>query len=97
MGLANVFIRVTYVAGYDPLPKLFPQCMYQMLLKALENNSPDLNWLEEPTRDITSLSLPGGLSHSFKLGNSESRKDKLSRNIDRLLAPLDKYRRVILT
>lgn len=82
---------VTYVAGLDPLPPAFEVCAFSLLNAALLNPNPwDMNFLYEPTKDVTSVSL-GGLSQGFKMSDTKD-----VRHIDRLLQPLQRYRRRIV-
>jgi hypothetical protein len=81
--------EVTYYAGLDPLPRIFTETVYEVLLAAVENGN-SLGFLHDPTSDTQSLSLPGGLSESKKLGDTKS-----SNYLERLLQPLSKYRRTL--
>ncbi|MBD1864255.1 MULTISPECIES: hypothetical protein [Trichocoleus] len=97
-------IRVTYIAGYNPLPKGFSQVAFQILKQVAKTGdlSGDLSFLDEPVRDVSSISLPGGLSKSFRLGGSGgpkggSGKDTGSTQLDRILGGLGSYRRKIIT
>lgn len=88
--------RVCYEAGYDPLPPEFGLAMFLLLRRALQTSgiSGDLAFLDEPTRDMSSLSLPGGVSKSFQLGKAATGKGGASTQLDRLLSGiLSKYQR----
>lgn len=82
---------VDYIAGLDPLPPIFEVCAFNLLKAALLNPDPwDMNFLYQPTKDVTSVSI-GGLSQGFKMSDTKD-----VRHIDRLLQPLQKYRRRII-
>jgi hypothetical protein len=82
---------VDYIAGLDPLPPVFEVCAFNLLKAALFNPDPwDMNFLYQPTKDVTSVSL-GGLSQGFKMSDTKD-----VRHIDRLLQPLQRYRRRII-
>ncbi|HEY9747922.1 MAG TPA: hypothetical protein V6C63_04555 [Allocoleopsis sp.] len=100
----NTPIRVTYIAGYNPLPKGFSQAALQILKQVAKTGdlSGDLSFLDEPVRDVSSLSLPGGLSKTFRLGGSGGprgggSKDNGATQLDRILSGLGSYRRKIIT
>lgn len=99
--LAGTPIRVTYRAGYDPVPPVFGQTMYQLLKVVISKGGldfSDLSFLDEPVKDVASLSVPGGISKTFRVGGSaaangaDSSKDG-STILGRILAPLDRYRK----
>lgn len=93
-------VKVFYTAGLDPTPPIFASVVYATLLKAIAATglSGDLSFLDEPTRDTASLSLPGGLSKSFKIGGGAKSEVPLGETVlDRLFAPLARYRRLFLT
>ena len=84
-------IEVEYMAGYNPIPNVFEGAMFGLLKTTLMKPDPwDTTFLYQPTKDVTSVSL-AGLSQGFKLGEVKD-----SRAIDRLLQPLQKYRRRII-
>lgn len=93
-------VQVTYVAGYNPLPRVFMNTVFQLLNAALEKSgvSGDLTFLNEPVKDVASVSLPGGLNKSFfKAGQASTslsnKNGSGETQIDRLLSPLKQYRR----
>lgn len=96
----QITVQVTYAAGYDPIPRVFTNTMFQLLSTALETTgiSGDLSFLSEPVKDVASLSLPGGLSKTFFKGGQSSTSEAskgmgAETRLDRLLAPLKQYRR----
>lgn len=92
----NTLVEVIYWAGFDPLPSLFEVTIYLLINNLLSINSdfPDISTLNEPTKDISSLSLPGGLSKSYKYGNTKSSSSSYAgTKLERILTPLRKYRR----
>lgn len=96
-------VAVDYLAGIDPIPPEVNRVAFNLFRFFLENTPPggypDTTALNSPTRDMTSLSLPGGLSRSFQLGsNNLAGKTKGVAGdgsiLDRLMEPLRKYRRL---
>lgn len=84
-------VEIEYTAGYIPTPAVFETSIFGLLKTALQNADPwDATFLYQPTKDVTSVSL-AGLSQGFKLGEVKD-----ARVIDRLLQPLQKYRRRII-
>lgn len=71
VGYPNTAVKVVYDAGYDPLPKRFKRAAFSLFRKSLDNTglTGDLGFLEEPIRDVSSISVPG-ISKSFRLGDS---------------------------
>jgi len=61
--------RITYTAGYDPVPKEFGRVVFATLRATIKagGTSGDLSFLDEPTKDVSSISIPG-LSKSFQIG-----------------------------
>jgi hypothetical protein len=97
----RVVATIDYIAGIEPIPPEVERVAFNLFRFFLENTPPgdypDTTALNAPTRDMTSLSLPGGLSRSFQLGSSsdESRGVPGTGSIlDRLMQPLKKYRRL---
>lgn len=72
VGYPECAVKVVYDAGYDPLPKRFQRAAFSLLRKSLETSglTGDLGFLEEPIRDVSSISIPG-ISKSFRLGDSK--------------------------
>lgn len=92
---------IDYIAGLDPIPPEVERVAFNLFRFLLENTPPgsypDLTVLNSPTRDMTSLSLPGGLSRSFQLGSSSGGGKGAPGDgsiLDRLMKPLNKYRRL---
>lgn len=76
--------RVTYLVGHD-VPAIAVQTVYDILKLHLINRKSTLNWLYEPTRDKTSLSLPEGVSGSAKISDTGHKNQ-----LERLISPLKK-------
>ena len=76
---------VTYMAGYDPIPSEAVEATY-LILKSCLSQQGDLSWLDQPVRDRTSLSLPGGLSSSFKIADTGAKTQ-----LERLLSGLTRF------
>ena len=72
VGYPERAVKVVYDAGYDPLPKRFQRAAFSLVRKSLETTglTGDLSFLEEPIRDVSSISIPG-ISKSFRLGDSK--------------------------
>lgn len=72
VGYPERAVKVVYDAGYDPLPKRFQRAAFSLLRKSLATSglTGDLSFLEEPIRDVSSISIPG-ISKSFRLGDSK--------------------------
>ena len=90
VGYPECAVKVVYDAGYDPLPKRFKRAAFSLLRKSLETSGTtgDLGFLEEPIRDVSSISIPG-ISKSFRLGDSGKNSGSGSGAlIDRELAAL---------
>lgn len=100
LNMNNTPLEVTYTAGLDPLPRLFTQKMWALLLKVDEAGElgGDLGFLEEPAKDIASLSLPGGLTKTFRAtgGSSGGGDGAPTTVLDQVLAGLDKYRQRVV-
>lgn len=110
MGSADLLLRVRYTAGIQPIPRTFTTVASAVLLKAM-GMSPtgDTSFLEAPfqEREVSSISLPGGLSKSFRTyrppapsnsgGTTGSGLDGSVTELDRLLAPLKRYRYRVIT
>lgn len=94
-------IVVEYTAGHLEEPPGMLAVMFAVLMELLKHVTPpgypDWGFLAEPTRDYTSLSLPGGLSKSFQIGSSGGSTGGVPSEgtiEDRLFAPLNRYRRL---
>ncbi|NJR24860.1 MAG: hypothetical protein HC786_23220 [Richelia sp. CSU_2_1] len=85
---SNAPVKVTYDAGHDPLPERFKRVAFGLVVKGLQETglTGDLGFLEEPIRDVSSISIPG-ISKSFRLGDTAG-KGGGGALIDRLLAVL---------
>lgn len=97
---ANTPFAIHYRAGYDPVPAIAAIAVFDILNHALAHGGSlsDLSFLDQPTRDVASISLPGGLSKTFRVGGAagSSMNQGSGRELDRILAPLKRYRRRIL-
>lgn len=95
---ANATLEVQYRAGLDPLPREFKLVVFSILMKALQESglSGDLSFLDTPTRDVSSLSVPGGLSKSYQLGKPSGAGGGGSEG-DRLMGLISQYRRMYFT
>ncbi|MGB3203659.1 MAG: hypothetical protein WBB28_01585 [Crinalium sp.] len=84
-------IKVEYIAGYESLPNVFALTVFQVLRQALKQKTfaGDLSFLNEPYRDVTSISIPG-ISKGFSTGKpAKPTGDGLVK--DRLFQPLSGY------
>lgn len=111
MGSADLLLRVRYTAGLQPIPRIFTTVASAVLQKAMERSpTGDTSFLETPyqEREVSSISLPGGLSKSFRTyrpntpssnssGTTGSGMDGSVTELDRLLAPLKRYRYRVVT
>jgi hypothetical protein len=99
----NVPFEVTYVAGIDPLPREVTQAVWSLLLKVIEERAlgGDLNFLNTADREVASISIPGGLSKSFRYPTSSSsgnsNRQQPQTVLDKILMGIDKYRRRTIT
>ena len=103
-GRSGVVVEVSYTAGLDPLPRILYSVFYQLVYSILSTTGTtgDLSFLDAPTKDVASVSLPGGLSKSYRIGGLLSQSggggSQLgSSEIDRVLGSLGKYRNAYLT
>lgn len=79
--------KVTYLAGYDPLPPIVPQVMFNILRRLMIGIE-----LSDRTRHLTNVGLQGGISQTFELGK-EAKGQKSSTNLDDLMSPLERYQK----
>lgn len=102
----GLVLRVRYTAGLDPIPRIFTTVAFEVLSRALQRSARgSLAFLELPfqEREVASISLPGGLSKSFRTYRPSDPKGSGSgaggsiTELDRLLAPLAKYRYPVVT
>lgn len=96
----NAPVQIEYVAGFHPIPPLFGLTAFQILNKVLKTTGTtgDLSFLSQPFQQVTSISLPGGLSKSFSKvggsgGGSATASEPPATELSQLLKPLDSYRR----
>jgi len=90
----NGRVRVTYEAGLDPLPPIFATTVLRGVREVVKKTglSGDLSFLWDSPKSVGSISLPGGLSKSYRGSGAESRKDDDS-ELAKLLFALRLYRR----
>lgn len=89
-------LRVTYTAGYDPIPVEVKTALWNIFEKALEK-SPEygsLDFLTETARDLSNVNV-GGVSQSFALRTTSVPSNPNGRELmlDRYLAHLQSYKR----
>lgn len=93
---------VEYWAGLQPIPDVVKHTAFAVLKSVIKfgGSMGGFEALNEPTKDLTSLSLPGGLSQSFQRGSGGAGGGGGSKGggtaLDRLLAPIEQYRRRII-
>jgi hypothetical protein len=79
--------KVTYLAGYDPLPSIVPQVMFNILRRLMAGIE-----LGDRTRHLINVGLQGGISQTFAVGK-EAKNQRSSTNLDDLMSPLERYRK----
>lgn len=84
---SNGRYKVTYLAGYEPLPGIVPQVMFNVLRRLMSGIA-----LGDRTRYLTNVGLQGGISQTFELGK-EAKDQRSSTNLDDLMSPLKRYQR----
>lgn len=106
LGSAEMVVRVRYTAGLQPVPRIFTTVALTIFNQAMERSpTGDISFLEIPyqEREVSSISLPGGLSKSFRTyrpntpSASGSGAGGSITELDRLLAPLERYRYLVIT
>jgi hypothetical protein len=101
-GRPEVTIRVTYTAGIDPIPPIVGMTFFQLAKEiAVKGGGVDTGFLYQPTSDVQSISLPGGISKSFKVADTKTGSDAgpgLGTSVlDRTLSPINRYRFAYIT
>ena len=102
-GRPQVTVEISYVAGVDPIPRIITHTFYQLVYSILKNSGTtgDLSFLDTPTRDVASISLPGGITKSYKIPDAKVLAGGGTAigtsQLDRLLTPLAGHRLVYLT
>lgn len=105
LGSAGMVVRVRYTAGLQPIPRIFTTVALTIFNQARERSpTGDISFLEIPyqEREVSSVSLPGGLSKSFRTyrpntpSASGSGAGGSITELDRLLAPLAKYQYCVI-
>jgi hypothetical protein len=84
---SNGRYKVTYLAGYEPLPGIVPQVMFNILRRLMIGIE-----LGDRTRYLTNVGLQGGILQTFELGK-EAKDQRSSTNLDDLMSPLKRYQR----
>lgn len=84
-------VEIRYEAGLDPMPPEFIDAIFSILNESILNHRGSLDFLDAPTRDVTSLSVPGGLSESFQLGKAKEGLE--GTQLERYLSELLPYKR----
>ena len=94
-GLREVSIAVTYTAGLEPVPKIFALTMLGLLRRSCIAGTVNLDtsWINESTKSITSIALPGGLKKTFANSPSPASGGTPATELDKALSPLLPYRR----
>jgi hypothetical protein len=90
VGIPGLY-EVVYRAGLSNISPVFGRQQYLIVKKLLQEG---LGILGEPTKTITSVGLPGGLSQSFRRG-SESTKVGTT-ILDELMLPLFRWKRKVV-
>jgi hypothetical protein len=94
--LGGINYDVTYIAGYDPIPKLLVDSIFGLLTQVFQSGG--LDFLDRPVRDLTNVSLPGGLAQTYRVAEPKSGADGGgATELDRALASLAKFKRKIRT
>lgn len=91
----RMMFQVAYRAGLDPLPGSFKLVTFQ-LLKFLMSNGGDITAFDAPSRDVTSISVPG-MSKAFRVNGGSPSEGSSGSQLDRLLTPIGQYRRLHVT
>lgn len=91
------YYRVTFTAGY---PANGVAALEPFIVRALAKYDESIggfDWLTEVAGNVTSVTMPGGISQT-KEYKSSSKSDQVgSRTIDRLLSTFSDYRRRVIT
>jgi hypothetical protein len=95
----HVPIEVVYIAGLDPLPDRVSRAAWQLLVAVFEEGQlgGNLSFLYEPDRQVSSISLPGGLSKSFRYPSESGSSKPPQTVLDRILLGLGSLRRRTVT
>lgn len=85
---------VTYIAGYDPVPSIVGDCIFEALMFMVQSGNPvNLNVLNDAASEVESFQLPSGLKKSWKVPDAKTGQT----NADKLFEPLTKFRRAFQT
>ena len=89
------FYDVVYMAGYDPIPNEVKLVLTQLLLKSIRETgiSGDLSFLDMPRRDVASVSIPGGVTKTYRVSSASGGAGSGGTELDIILTPLNKYRK----
>lgn len=88
VGSAYTLIEILYEAGLEPLPQIFKEVARDLAIACVNPENTISESFQSPTRDITSVSIPGGLSQSFRLGQTVP-----TTIFERICVPLEPYKR----
>jgi hypothetical protein len=85
---------VTYIAGYDPIPAIVGDCIFEALILMIQSGNPvNFSLLDEAAKDVESFQLPSGLKKSWKVSDSKVGQT----NADRLFGPLREFKQALQT
>lgn len=102
------YYRIKYVAGYDPIPDQIKECLIGLLFRFFTLSPGDFNvgkllqFTISPRKDLTNVSLPGGIGQTFRVGTLEKTNDGANiggSELDIALLPLIelRIRRTVIT
>ena len=95
----NSVVRLTYRAGYDPIPGAFGDAVFAILAQALRSRliPGDLAFFQSPAMvgDVEEIQLPSGLRKRFSTRTTGAIASQSA--LDRIMAPLADLRRKIFT
>lgn len=98
LGVRELPIIATYRAGLNPIPQIFALTMFNILRGCIANGVIDLDtsWLGDTRRSVKSVELPGGLKKSFNDSTGNPVVGDNGTELDKALAALTPYRRLLL-
>lgn len=98
--------KIDYISGSTEIPLQLKRCLLNLIKKMLQENSGAIDvgilnaFCSTPNRDLVSVHLPGGISQSFKVGETGSKNGEAqstNTQLDRVLSPLLRLRRQTIT
>ncbi|QLE46360.1 hypothetical protein FD723_39815 (plasmid) [Nostoc sp. C052] len=98
--------KIDYTAGSAEIPLHLKKCLLNLIKKMLQENPGAIDvgilnaFANAPNRDLISVHLPGGISQTFKIGETNSKGSEgqsSNTQLDRALAPLLRFRRQTIT